>query len=76
MLLKIVFFKITFKVHRNEVKMSRRRPTVVRTLTSSRLGELYETLVEKKISLLNGLQKEHEARMQILELEKKLKKHS
>lgn len=52
---------------------SRRRPTVVKTLTSSRLAESYEKLIEKKLELLEGLKREHLLRMEILEMNKKLK---
>lgn len=53
---------------------SRRRPNTVVTLTSSKLGEKYEMLVDKKIELAECLKQEHKLRMQALELDILLKK--
>ncbi|ENN80825.1 hypothetical protein YQE_02758, partial [Dendroctonus ponderosae] len=47
---------------------SRRRPVVIKTLTTSSLAEKYEQLVDKKLELLKGLQEEHFERMEILKL--------
>lgn len=53
---------------------TRRRPNTIVPLTSSRLGEKYELLVDKKLELVHCLQKEHELRMQCLQLDILLKK--
>ncbi|CAG9763448.1 unnamed protein product [Ceutorhynchus assimilis] len=53
---------------------SRRRPNTVVPLTSSRLGEKYELLVDKKLELVECLKKEHQLRMEALQLDIQLKK--
>lgn len=53
---------------------TRRRPAVIRPLSSSTLAEKYEILLDKKIMLANGLQTEHELRMLSLRFDVALKK--
>lgn len=47
---------------------------MIRPLSSSTLAEKYETLLDKKIKLANGLQQEHELRMTLLRFDIALKK--
>ncbi|KAF5297227.1 hypothetical protein FQR65_LT10043 [Abscondita terminalis] len=47
---------------------SRRRPSEIRPLSFSTFAEKYEILLDQKIELANGLQKEHEIRMTLLKL--------
>ncbi|KAK9687551.1 hypothetical protein QE152_g18942 [Popillia japonica] len=44
---------------------SRRRPTAVKTFTSSALGEMYEQLVQKKLEYAECLNREHELRCEL-----------
>ncbi|CAH1100913.1 unnamed protein product [Psylliodes chrysocephalus] len=64
----------SINLKKKKTELSRRRPTVIRTLTSSRLGEKYEQLVNKKLELVECYKKEHLLRMQSLELDIALKK--
>ncbi|KAK4872617.1 hypothetical protein RN001_014646 [Aquatica leii] len=59
---------------RKRPNFSRRRPSVIRPLSSSTLAEKYEILLDKKIHLANGLQQEHELIMTLLRFDIALKK--
>ncbi|XP_071052990.1 uncharacterized protein [Onthophagus taurus] len=55
-------------------KVSRRRPTTVKTFTSTRLAEKYEELVCKKLEYMECLKEEHKLRMEALKLDLEIKK--
>ncbi|KAK4877369.1 hypothetical protein RN001_009875 [Aquatica leii] len=63
------------KASKVKLNLSKRRPmSLVRTFTSSSLGEEYKRLLEKKMELVECHKKEHELRYELLQLEVKIKK--